>query len=710
MKYWAFISYSHQDNRREHNAWADWLHEAIENFSVPAELVGKANRHGETLPERLFPSFQDEKELQTSADLGESIRDALRQSRYLVVICSPAAARSIYVNEEILEFKRLHREQRILAIIVDGEPSECFPPALRHPLGADGNLDLSRRAEPIAADARDAGGRQIAVNDKAHHAALEREKLRVLAGLLGVGFDDLVQRDRERQLREERACGQRLRKLVAAFALLALVATVAGVAAFLARQEAQKNLLEARQRLAQIYVERAEGAYAARDASKQALFLAEARVLDAAAVPVAVVEDLAQRTAGAIWSVLLKSAAHALAVAPHQRSVIVGTDDGRVVELETAAGKETRALDTRRGPVTAVAVSPDARQIATGSADGMVQLWDLGSGRLTAALSAHTRRITFLRFALDGRTLYSTSDDHTAIAWRLPEGRVKYRLTGHTGGVNYIAESAGRRLLATASDDGSTRLWQAQDGKHLKTLPGHQGNVARVNFTPDGAEVLTSGGDATIRVWETASGRNLRLLRGHGASVNALAPAADGRALFSASADQTIRVWDKESGEERHRLTGHAAWITEVQPLLQGEFAISCARDGRVVLWALPLDADAREWRGASKVVRRAAFAADGKSAATGGDEHVIRRWSVPGGALMDQWIGHDAPVTAVRYLDGDRALITASHDEKVKLWDIATRSERARPSSHTSLIWGAAVDAGGSWVLSGSADRNIRL
>ncbi|HEY3043932.1 MAG TPA: TIR domain-containing protein, partial [Vicinamibacterales bacterium] len=378
MTYRAFISYSHQDNRRDRNAWADWLHDAIETFKVPPELVGKPGRYGEPVPARLYPSFQDEKELPTNADLGESIRDALRQSRYLVVICSPLAAKSVYVNQEILEFKRLDRANRILAIIVDGEPNasdsgtavdpsrECFPPALRHPLGPDGNLDLSRRAEPIAADTRGADGKEISLNDKAHYGALEREKLRVIAGVLGVGFDDLVQRDKERQLRDERARAERLRKLVAAFAMLALAATVAGVIAILARQEAQRNLLDARQRLAQIYVERAEAAYAARDASQQAVFLAEARVLDPAAVSAPVVEDLAGRTAGVIWSVLLPSAANALAVGPGERTIIVGTDEGRVVELETATGKQMRQLDTRRGPVLAVAISPDGSRIATG--------------------------------------------------------------------------------------------------------------------------------------------------------------------------------------------------------------------------------------------------------------------------------------------------------------------------------------------------------
>lgn len=79
------------------------------------------------------------------------------------MICSPEAARSRWVNEEILAFKRLGREDRIFPLIVSGEPNasslpgreseECFPPALRFHLRTDGTLG-DAPAEPVAADAR----------------------------------------------------------------------------------------------------------------------------------------------------------------------------------------------------------------------------------------------------------------------------------------------------------------------------------------------------------------------------------------------------------------------------------------------------------------------------------------------------------------------------------------------------------------------------
>jgi tetratricopeptide (TPR) repeat protein len=147
-------------------------------------------------PRRLHPIFRDRDELPASGDLGGELRNALTQSLRLVVVCSPAAARSRWVNEEIYSFKRIHGEGGVLALIVGGEPGvfgtsreaeECFPPALRFLVSPDGRL-TDEPAHPIAADLRPQGdGRKGAL-------------LKLVAGLAGVRLDDLVQREAQRRL------------------------------------------------------------------------------------------------------------------------------------------------------------------------------------------------------------------------------------------------------------------------------------------------------------------------------------------------------------------------------------------------------------------------------------------------------------------------------------------------------------------------------
>lgn len=187
-RYRAFVSYSHADKR-----WGRWLARTLETWRVPRRLVGRETAVGR-VPARLAPVFRDRDELPAGAELGEHIHRALEDSAALLVICSPAAARSRWVNDEILAYKRLGREKRILALVVAGDPKagdgprQCFPPALRFRLGPDGALS-DEPAEPAAADARaEADGKS-------------RARLKLLAGLLGVGYDELAQREHQRHVR-----------------------------------------------------------------------------------------------------------------------------------------------------------------------------------------------------------------------------------------------------------------------------------------------------------------------------------------------------------------------------------------------------------------------------------------------------------------------------------------------------------------------------
>ena len=149
------------------------------------------------------------------------------------MLCSPAAAASRWVNQEILEFKRLGRADRILALIVEGEPNaadpalECFPPALKY-VGADGQLSEDH-AEPIAADFRPQGDGK------------DNAKLKLIAGLLGVSFNDL----RHRELIAARRRVRVYQSIAAAMVLLAALAVGGGWMAWRYAKQSEARLGEA---------------------------------------------------------------------------------------------------------------------------------------------------------------------------------------------------------------------------------------------------------------------------------------------------------------------------------------------------------------------------------------------------------------------------------------------------------------------------------
>lgn len=185
--YDAFISYRHLPLDK---AVAARLQELLEGYRPP-----KGGSHSE----RLKRIFRDQSELPTSGDLGAHIHEALMQSRYLIVVCSEKTKESAWCMEEIRQFKEAHhgRNDRILAVLVEGEPRKAFPEQLLHETvpftHEDGRVTWKERAlEPLSADVR-------AKSIKGSIKLLKTEFLRVAAPLLDCRFDELYRRHERRR-------------------------------------------------------------------------------------------------------------------------------------------------------------------------------------------------------------------------------------------------------------------------------------------------------------------------------------------------------------------------------------------------------------------------------------------------------------------------------------------------------------------------------
>lgn len=227
--YRAFISYSHSDK-----AVARWLHRSLEGYRMPPKLIGIQTSLG-LVPKSLKPIFRDQDELPASGNLGKELQYALAHSLFLIVVCSPTAARSKWVNEEIRQFKLMHGADKVLALIVDGVPNagleeaeqECFAPALKFTVTPSGEL-TGIPTEPIAADIRkSADGKRLA-------------KLKLISGLTALRLDDLVQREATRRVRT-------LAQISAASLLAALFAVGLSVYANDRRLEADAQRIIAEQ-------------------------------------------------------------------------------------------------------------------------------------------------------------------------------------------------------------------------------------------------------------------------------------------------------------------------------------------------------------------------------------------------------------------------------------------------------------------------------
>ncbi len=683
-RYAVFLSYRHADNKQEGRQWATWLHQALEGYEVPEELVGTPNSRGEPIPANLYPVFRDEEELPADADLTDSIRRALEHSDLLVVLCSPRAVESRFVADEIRRFKEMGKGSRILALMIDGEPnasddpgkarsgipaaSECLPEPLRFGVaGADGRVDWTRRTEPIAADVRPDGrpgqgfttgaayrealqlaGKlsppEIARVVRAYEDRLHLAKLKVIAGALGVPLGLLTERDKALQLRRARQRTRTLRRWLAAVGVLAILAGAGGVYAWTQRQEALE-----RRRETQRAFSRADGAAAlvrARggQAPEAVAFLCRAlrsdpENLDAAALLGSVL------TTGT-WCVPRER------FEPEGEPLLAFSGDGR------------RAL-ARRGEV--------------------LRVWDVEARRVLRELADVAPFPTPPRFTPDGRYLLATSagslrriDVDTGAQTPEspptppPDGRrftvpAPYRESQLRFGA---LSPDGRWLLAATMDEtpnvhDTLRIWDAQTGTERVPAMAQGGDVTAATWSPDGSQVLTAAGDL-VRIWDAATGTLAAPPLHAPDDVLDAWYSPDGRRILAAVIERAGVDFSQEPGLYDYALNPSGPVVSSfysVRTLL--------AWDARVVPSGVAT-LDLPTW------VLDAAYGPDGSTIAalTGTEARVwdaaTRRWRTT--IALDQ-----VPVCLAFSPDGAR-LLTVTDDQVARVWNVADGTPASPP------------------------------
>lgn len=174
------------------------------------------------VPQTLQPIFRDRNDFDAGGTLGEETAAALNASAALIIIASPHAAKSKYVNEEVRLFKWHHPDCPIVPLIVDREPddpeNECFPPALRFVVAADGVM-TDAPTDVLAADLPEKGD------------GFTPALAKVVARLIGLAPDTIYRRAERERRRQER-----LRAAIAA--VIALLIVVEGVFFWQSRQQA----------------------------------------------------------------------------------------------------------------------------------------------------------------------------------------------------------------------------------------------------------------------------------------------------------------------------------------------------------------------------------------------------------------------------------------------------------------------------------------
>ena len=388
QQFTAFISYRHKS---PDDKIAKWLHTAIENYRIPASIRKQTGR------KKMGKCFRDAEELPLTPSLSDDIERALDNSEWLIAICSPRYLESLWCRREVEYFAERKGRDRILIVLADGHPEDSFPELLRWRVNDRGERIPH---QPLAAEAR---GATMAERFK----KLKTEKFRLLAPMLGVGFDDLRRRARQRRIR------------ITAGVSAAVVLAGAGLGAWAAanhaknerlRREAeeQQRIAEEQQRIAEAERIRAaeksigeflERAAAQRDAGEQ--LSAVSTLLDAAA--------FSSENGDLRREEILAALRRAAYVIPFEPVAVFSNQNVRLLEI---------------------APSSDGRTAVGIENSNAIAVIDLLDNTVRYKVSADNYQIESPRFSPDGKRFLAVCDmGRYVTVWNADDGSVAFTYT-----------------------------------------------------------------------------------------------------------------------------------------------------------------------------------------------------------------------------------------------------------------------------------------
>jgi WD40 repeat protein len=726
--YDAFISYSHAADGK----LAPALQRGLQRFAKPWYRM------------RALRIFRDEASLSANPHLWGSIEQALESSRYFILLASPEAAASPWVNREVEHWRRTKSLDTLLIGLTDGDlvwngaggnDASALPAALRE----------ASAEEPRYIDLRWA---RSATDLSLSHPGFRDAIAEFAAPLHGRPKDEIA----SEEVRQHRRTVRIARAAAAALATLAVAAAVAAVLAVQQRNTAreQLRLSQSRQLAAEANDELEtnldRGVLLGLEAYSRAP-TAEARgsllrTIDRASQVgvvlrghTAMVLSVAFLPDGSLVStspreIRFSDLSSGRATTKSERGVVLATDaagSGKTTVIYARPGQLDYVQNNARDRhlqhpllrrVVRVAVDAKTGLVACGTVNGDVLLWDTkaANGRLRR-LFKHSALVWGLAFSPDGRYLASGGGGKIVL--------YDLRLSAEP---QVIAAGAGTFPAVVFSPDGRTLAWSHQDTAVLWSVrrgvrigdPLRQSSGASsVAFSPDGNVLAVGAEDGTIRLWNARTRVPRGDLRAASGLVSPLAFTADGRWLAAGSGSGSIVVWNMtrtrrfgvvlgrngdhvKSGCPNGAVLGQAG--SSERPIAfspDGRLIATGAPEGPITLW------DAKHWRptatlcGHTKGVTSLAFSRDGRLA-SGSEDGTVRLWDHQ--THLAQAIDTGTSVVGLAF-SPDGGILAIAHDTHVRLWDLRQRTWRGDRLSGDRAIRSVAFSPDGSLVAAGGSN-----